>query len=168
MPCDTMLDASGCWVPPPRPPMPDVITRITKTWDRAIATSPADTHTFPRISIQNSPADSASRPAGTWRMAEAPLKTERNRPTCVNDRPISSFMIGRRGTSSAKNRSLHTCMVDPKSSVRRDLGALVRNESIAVPYTRSHRFGRIWCKVKAGSSRLIRVADYVAPRLRRP
>ena len=33
------------------------------------------------------------------------------------------------------------CMVDPKISVRRDLGALVRRETIAVPYTTMRRFG---------------------------
>ena len=30
-------------------------------------------------------------------------------------------------------------LVDPKSSVRRERGALVRNETIAIPHTRSHR-----------------------------
>ena len=137
-----MLDASGCCVPPPSPPTPDAITRIMKTWESAIATSPADTHTLPSISIQNSPADSASSPAGTWRMADAPLKTERSIPTCVNDRPMSSLINGRSGTSSAKNRSLHTCMVEPNNSVRRDRGALVINETIAIPYTSLGRCGR--------------------------
>ena len=130
-----MLDARGCWVPPPSPATPETRRSTRKTGATAIATSPPDTQTFPSISIQNSPADSASRPAGTCRIADAPLKTDRSIPTCVNDRPMSSLMNGRRGTSSAKNRSLHTCMVEPKTSVRRDLGALVMNETIAVPYT---------------------------------
>ena len=124
-----MLEASGCCVPPPSPPMPDATTSAQNTGDSAIAISPTVTHTLPMISSQNSPMLSARNPAGTWSTADAPLNTERSSPTSVNDSPMSSLINGRSGTRRAKNKSLHTCIVDPNISVRRERGALVMNET---------------------------------------
>ena len=126
-----MLEARGCWVPPPSPPAAEVASSAMNAGDSAMATRPTDTHTLPNTSIQNSPKLSARNPAGACRTPDAPLKTDRSSPTCAKDRFMSSLMKGSSGTSSAKNRSLQTCIAEPKTSVRRERGALVMNESIA-------------------------------------
>ena len=105
-----MLVASGCCVPPPRPPTRAAPSRSGNVDAAAIPTRPAATQMFPPISSQNSPARSPRYPAGTCSAAEAPLDTERSRPAWVYESRSwgSDWMSGSRGTVMAKNRSLHT------------------------------------------------------------
>ena len=126
-----MLEPSGCWAPPPKPPRKLSASKRAKEDDRAMAIRPKPTQTFPRIRSQNSPVVSARIPEGIWRTAVAPVNTDFSSPTSVKERFRSSLMKGSRGTIRATNRSFQTCMAEPKARTRRDWGALVTKFSIA-------------------------------------
>ena len=61
---DTMLEARGCCVPPPNPPIIVIEISDHKPGITAIPIKPIETQAFPPSNIQNSPICSAKNPAG--------------------------------------------------------------------------------------------------------
>ena len=70
---ETILEANGCCVPPPRPPIIANTNSNQNPFDIPIPINPAEAHKLPVTSIQNSPKYSAKKPAGTCSTAVAPL-----------------------------------------------------------------------------------------------
>ena len=78
-----MLEARGCCVPPPSPPIMVIEISDQKPGITDIPIKPMETQIFPPSNIQNSPICSAKNPAGIWRTAEVPAKADRNMPISV-------------------------------------------------------------------------------------